>query len=79
MPAISKAFCVVKKEILSWIGVTLGVCDSISQRNGVYDPIAVSRLRGRSRCGAAKAQLDHKKFPFASSVPGEPDFQRGDD
>jgi len=47
MAAISKAFCVFKKEILSWIGVTLGVCDSISQRNGVYDPIAVSRLRGR--------------------------------
>jgi len=34
-------------------------------RQGVFDPIAVSRLRGRSRCGAAKARLDQKKTPLS--------------
>jgi hypothetical protein len=34
-------------------------------RDGVFDPIAVSRLRGRSRCGAAKARLDQKKTPLS--------------
>jgi hypothetical protein len=34
-------------------------------RDGVFDPIAVSRLRGRSRYGAAKARLDQKKTPLS--------------
>jgi hypothetical protein len=34
---------------------------SSSRRVGVFDPIAVSRLGGRSRYGAAKARLDQKK------------------
>jgi hypothetical protein len=34
-------------------------------RQGVFDPIAVSRLRGRSRYGAAKARLDQKKPPLS--------------
>jgi len=49
-----------------------------SRRDGVYDPIAVSRLRGRSRYGAAKARLDRKKSSSVSSVPGEPAFERGE-
>jgi len=52
-----------------------GVNDSIPEglpaagRDGAYDPIVVSRLRGRSRYGAAKARLDHKKSPSVSSLP----------
>jgi hypothetical protein len=34
-------------------------------RQGVFDPIAVSRLRDRSRYGAAKARLDQKKTPLS--------------
>jgi len=38
---------------------------SSSRRDGVFDPIALSRLRGRSRYGAAKARLDQKKTPLS--------------
>ena len=47
-----------------------------SRRVGVYDPIAVSRLRGRSHFVAAKARLDHKERPPQRSprLRGEPGF-----
>jgi len=37
-------------------------------RDRIYDPIVASRLRGRSRYGAAKARLDHKRFHSVLSV-----------
>jgi hypothetical protein len=35
---------------------------------GVFDPIAVSRLRGRSRFGAAKVRLDQNQILSAISA-----------
>jgi len=51
----------------------------LPRRDAVSDPIAVSRLRGRSHFVAAKARLHQKKnLPLRSlRLCGEPDFQRG--
>ena len=45
------------------------VFTAVSRREGSYDLVAASRLRGRSRYGEAKARLDHKKSTSVPSLP----------